>query len=64
MNTWTEISNEAFILLVGNDEESWRDYTSSELSESSFYFNHGVRLQALCNFVSNVTQYYIEDINA
>jgi hypothetical protein len=64
MNTWTEISKEAFILLVGNDEESWRDYKSVELAESSFYFNHGVRLQALTNFISNVTQYYVEDINA
>jgi hypothetical protein len=64
MNTWTEITREAFLLLVGNDEDSWRDYTRAELSESSFYFNHGVNLQALTNFISNVTQYYVEDINA
>ena len=64
MNTWAEITKEAFIVLVGNDEDSWADYKQTELSESSFYYNHGIRLQALCNFVSNVTQYYVEDINA
>ena len=58
-----EITKEAFILLVGNDEISWRDYKQTVNSESSHYFNNGVKLTAVCNFVSDVTQYYITDIN-
>ena len=58
-----EITDKAFILLRGNDEKNWRDYGSNELSEWTIYINEGVKLLALCNFVSGVTQYYIQDIN-
>ncbi len=60
---WTEITKEAFWLLIGNDEISWRDYKQTELAETSYYYNNGVALQATCNFISNVTQYYVQDIN-
>ena len=59
-----EITEKAFILLRGNDEKSWRDYGSNELSEWTIYENQGVKLMALSNFLSGVTQYFIQDINA
>ena len=59
-----EITKEAAWKLIGNDEHSWIDYKSGELYESSYYLNLGVRIQSVTNFISNVTQYYIQDINA
>ena len=59
-----EITKEAFDLLKGNDEKSWHDYNKTELAEFSYYKAHGVLLIAIHNFVSNVTQYYVQDINA
>ena len=60
-----EITDEAFHLLIDNDEKSWRDYNSNEISEWTLYHSLlGVKLLAICNFVSGVTQYYIQDINA
>ena len=58
-----EISKEAFWLLVGNEEKSWRNYKQGELSETSYYYNNGVALQAVHNYISNVAQYYVQDIN-
>jgi len=58
-----EISKEAFYLLVGNEEKSWRNYKQGELSESSYYYNKGVSLEAVHNYTANVTQYYVQDIN-
>jgi hypothetical protein len=59
-----EITKSAFYLLRGNDEKSWRDYGNNEHAEWTVYINEGVRLLALCNFLSGVTQYYVQDINA
>lgn len=59
-----EITKEAFNLLKGNDEKTWHDFKKTELAEFSYYKAHGVLLTAIHNFVSNVTQYYIQDINA
>ena len=59
-----EITEKGFILLRGNEEKSWRDYGSNELSEWTIYENQGVKLMALSNFLSGVTQYFIQDINA
>jgi len=59
-----EITAQAFHLLKGNDEISWKDYGSNELSEWTIYQNKGVRLMSLFNFVSGTLQYYIQDINA
>ena len=64
MTTWIEITEEAFVVLRGNDEQAWRDYKSSELAECTYYCNRGVRLQAVHNFVGSITQYYIQDISA
>jgi hypothetical protein len=59
-----EITDKAFFLLIGNDERSWRDYNSNEISEWTLYHREGVKLMAIRNFVSGVTQYYIQDINS
>jgi len=59
-----EITKEAAWELIGNDEKTWTDYQQNELSESSFYLSHGVRIAAIHNYLSNVTQYFIQDINA
>jgi len=64
MNTWIEITKEAFDTLKGNDEKSWQDYKKEEHAERSFYLNAGVRLQSVCSFLTGTTQYYIQDINA
>ena len=59
-----EITKEAAQKLIGNDEETWRDYKQDELSETSFYYGYGVHIQVIRNWVGNITQYYITDINA
>ena len=59
-----EITDKAFYLLRGNDEKTWCDYGANELCEWTSYINEGVKFMALCNFVSGVTQYYVQDINA
>ena len=64
MKHTVEVTKEAFWLLMGNDEETWVDYKQTELTEASYYRNKGVALMALTNFISNVTQYYVQDINA
>jgi len=59
-----EITDKAFYLLRVNDEKTWNDYNSNELCEWTTYISEGVKLLALCNFLSGVTQYFVEDINA
>ena len=59
-----EITKEAAVLLIGNDEKSWRDYKNTELCEFSEYSAHGVKIRAVFNYLSNVTQFYVQDINA
>ena len=62
-----EITKEAAWALIGNDEKTWIDYNDhkqTELAETSFYLAHGVRVAAVYNYISNVTQYFIQDINA
>jgi hypothetical protein len=64
MNNSIEITKEAAWALIGNDEHTWHNYENHELYEMSEYRAHGVRIQAIFNYLSNVTQYYIQDINA
>lgn len=60
-----EITKEAAWLLINNDEETWRAFYTCEQFEMSTYENHRVRIFAICNFTSpEITQYYIQDINA
>ena len=59
-----EITKEAALKLIGNDEKSFREFTQNEFAEKTLYHNHGVNIQTVHNYISGTTQYYIEDINA
>ena len=63
-NNSIEITKEAFVLLVGNDERSWRDFENNDHAEWITYFANGVTLMSVHNFIGKVTQYYVQDINA
>jgi len=64
MNHSIEITKEAARRLIGNDETSWRNFETHETHEMTEYFAHGLRIQTIHNFVANVTQYFVQDINA
>jgi hypothetical protein len=59
-----EITKEAAHKLIGNDEETCLDYRQDELAETTFYHGNGVNIQVIHNWVGNITQYYVTDINA
>ena len=59
-----EVTKEAAVKLIGNDEKSWRGFGKNELVEATFYHGHGVNIQTVHNYISGTTQYYITDINA
>ena len=59
-----EITKEAALKLIGNDEDTCRDYKQDELAETSFYYGCGVNIQVIHNWIGSITQYYITDINA
>lgn len=60
----SEISKEAALILIGNDEKSWRDFQQTELAEATIYRAHEVNIMALHNYLAGITQYFIQDINA
>jgi hypothetical protein len=60
----SEISKAAALILIGNDEKSWRDFQQTDLAEATLYQSHEVNIMALHNYLAGVTQYYIQDINA
>tara|TARA_R100000655_G_scaffold37974_2_gene72784 strand:- start:2026 stop:2196 length:171 start_codon:yes stop_codon:yes gene_type:complete len=43
-NNSIEITKKAFVLLVGNDERSWRDFANNDHAEWTTYFANGVTL--------------------
>lgn len=60
-----EITKEAAWSLINNDDETWRAFYTCEQFEMSTYENYGVKIFVICNFTSpEITQYYIQDINA
>ena len=59
-----EITKEAALKLIGNDEKSFRDFKQSELAEKTLYHGHGVNITVIHNYIGAITQYYITDINA
>jgi hypothetical protein len=59
-----EITKEAAWKLIGNDEKTWTGYKQGEHSETSFYIAHGVKIATVYSYLSDVTQYFIQDINA
>ena len=59
-----EVTKEAAWKLIGNDEKTWRDFTQTELAETTLYHGHGVNITVIHNYIGAITQYYITDINA
>ena len=60
---YIEITQDAFKTLVPLDQPN-SSVKEGELARRIYYIAHGVKLQTVENFVSNVMQYYIQDINA
>jgi len=60
----SEISKEAALTIIGNSERSWRDFQQTELAEATHYQAHGVNIMAIYNYLSDVTQYFIQDVSA
>lgn len=59
-----EITPNAAHLLIGNDEKTWNNYNQDETIEMTTYHCNGTFVFAVCNFVSGIVQYYVQDINA
>ena len=63
MNTYIEITKEAFEVLLGDQKQV--PIVSVGNAEVGYYIAHGVMLKSITNFYSHeITQYYIQDINA
>jgi hypothetical protein len=63
MNTFIEITKEAFDVLLGDQIQVPLVLTGNV--EVGCYRAHGVILKAVTNYYSKaITQYYIQDINA
>ena len=60
---YSEITKELFKSIVSNDEKSINTI-QLEHAYKTMYFVHGVLLLQVENYLSCVTQYYTQDINA
>jgi hypothetical protein len=59
-----EITEEAALLLIGNDEESFTDYHATPSTETSFYSAYGVVIAKVYNFDEDTIKFLIQDINS
>lgn len=59
---WSEITRELFVFITENEYTT--QVENKELYNRFLYNVKGVRLQRIDNFLTCVSQYYIEDINA
>jgi hypothetical protein len=63
MITFIEVTKEAFEVLLGDQKQV--PVVSVGNAEHGYYEAHGVILKSITNFYSHeITQYYIQDINA
>ncbi len=60
---YAEITKQAFDLLVTSDTPT-TEVETLEHGRKYHYYEHGVVLLAIDNFLTVTTQYYIQDINA
>lgn len=60
---YSEITKELFKAIVSDDEKSINTIQLSK-AYKTMYFVHGVLLMQVDNYLSCITQYYIQDINA
>ena len=51
-----EITKEAAVKLIGDDSKTWRDFTQTDLAETTLYHGHGVNIQTVHNYISGTTQ--------
>lgn len=59
-----EITKEAFNSIVENEQNCFKSNDKKELYEKTFFYSKGMNLFTIFNFVSNIKQYYLIDINA
>ncbi len=64
MNYTVEITKEAFHAIIPQQLDAFKGSDVTEHAETSYFTANGCNLLTVHNFVSNVTQYYIQDINA
>lgn len=60
---YSEITKELFKAIVSDDVKSINTVQLSN-AYKTMYFVHGVLLMQVDNYLSCITQYYIQDINA
>lgn len=60
---YSEITKELFKSIVSDDEKSINTVHLANACKTMF-FVHGVLIMQVDNYLSCVTQYYIQDINA
>ena len=60
---YSEITKELFKAIVSDAEKSINTVHLSNACKA-MYFVHGVLLMQVDNYLSGITQYYIQDINA
>ncbi len=61
---YIEISHRAFIKLVDKKAHENKTTKMSVMARTINYYSAGVHLVAVYNFISEIEQYYIRDINA
>jgi hypothetical protein len=59
-----EITKEAFNAIVVNEQNSFISNNITELAESTIFQSKGIKLQTIQNFIGNIKQYYLYDINS
>ena len=55
---------EAFESIIDNEQNSFVHNNINELAETTTFKCKGVILKTVLNFIGNIKQYYIQDINA
>ena len=61
---YIEITEEAGKALLGEKLPTAFDLVDGEFYEWVSYIVKGVKMKIVYNYISNVTQYYLEDLNA
>lgn len=64
MNTTIEITREAFHAIIENEQNCFVSNSVQENAEITTFESKGMIAKTTYNFVSNVKQYYLVDINA
>ncbi len=58
-----EITKEAFTSLIEDEQQCFVYNTKTELAEVTTFKSKGMKAKTIFNFISNVKQYYLIDIN-